>query len=94
MIDDNQIGFHIGDEVLYYDPHYVYFGGGGILCRVMDLEVTDSQGVYYRIMDADPAPPVPPGIHLVDSEHLLPIPPIHSNTTLPTLQKGKDVTAL
>jgi SAGA-associated factor 29 len=48
----------------------------------------------YEIIDADPDPPTPSVPYRASVNHLIPIPPISSNATLPDLNKGKNVLAL
>ncbi|KAF7674711.1 hypothetical protein GT037_007471 [Alternaria burnsii] len=69
------------------------FEGEGILCRVTSV-IGEGKQRRYEIIDADPDPPTPSVPYRASVNHLIPIPPPSSNTTLPDLSKGKNVLAL
>jgi SAGA-associated factor 29 len=69
------------------------FEGEGILCRVTNV-IGEGKQRRYEIIDADPDPPTPSQPYRASVNHLVPIPPPSSNTTLPDLSKGKNVLAL
>ncbi|KAF2024612.1 hypothetical protein EK21DRAFT_78341 [Setomelanomma holmii] len=81
-------------EVLYRDPKKrANAEGEGILCRVTSV-IGEGKQRRYEIIDADPDPPTPSMPYRASVNHLVPIPPPSSNTTLPDLGKGKNVLAL
>jgi hypothetical protein len=81
-------------EVLYRDPKKrTNTEGEGILCRVTTV-IGEGKQRRYEIIDADPDPPTPSMPYRASVNHLVPIPPPSSNTTLPDLGKGKNVLAL
>ncbi|KAH3913478.1 hypothetical protein HBI56_083020 [Parastagonospora nodorum] len=81
-------------EVLYRDPKKrTNTEGEGILCRVTSV-IGEGKQRRYEIIDADPDPPTPSVPYRASVNHLVPIPPPSSNTTLPDLNKGKNVLAL
>jgi SAGA-associated factor 29 len=81
-------------EVLYRDPKKrTNTEGEGILCRVTSV-IGEGKQRRYEIIDADPDPPTPSIPYRASVNHLVPIPPPSSNTTLPDLHKGKNVLAL
>lgn len=81
-------------EVLYRDPKKrTNTEGEGILCRVTSV-IGEGKQRRYEIIDADPEPPTPSLPYRASVNHLVPIPPPSSNTTLPDLHKGKNVLAL
>ena len=67
--------------------------GEGILCRVTSV-IGEGKQRRYEIIDADPDPPTPSIPYRASVNHLVPIPQPSSNTTLPDLNKGKNVLAL
>lgn len=69
------------------------FEGEGILCRVTSV-IGEGKQRRYEIIDADPDPPTPSMPYRASVNHLIPIPPPSSNTTLPDLNKGRNVLAL
>ncbi|KAH9867095.1 hypothetical protein IAQ61_007687 [Plenodomus lingam] len=69
------------------------FEGEGILCRVTSV-IGEGKQRRYEIIDADPDPPTPSVPYRASVNHLIPIPPPSTNTTLPDLHKGKNVLAL
>ncbi|KAH9866113.1 hypothetical protein J1614_008677 [Plenodomus biglobosus] len=69
------------------------FEGEGILCRVTSV-IGEGKQRRYEIIDADPDPPTPSVPYRASVNHLIPIPPPSTNTTLPDLPKGKNVLAL
>ena len=69
------------------------FEGEGILCRVTSV-IGEGKQRRYEIIDADPDPPTPSVPYRASVNHLIPIPPPSSNTTLRDLSKGKNVLAL
>ncbi|KAL5119658.1 hypothetical protein ACEQ8H_002504 [Pleosporales sp. CAS-2024a] len=82
-------------EVLYRDPkkRANNIDGEGILCRVTSV-IGEGKQRRYEIIDADPDPPTPHVPYRASVNHLVPIPPPATNTTLPDLNKGKNVLAL
>ncbi|CBX98691.1 predicted protein [Plenodomus lingam JN3] len=65
------------------------FEGEGILCRVTSV-IGEGKQRRYEIIDADPDPPTPSVPYRASVNHLIPIPPPSTNTTLPDLHKGKN----
>jgi SAGA-associated factor 29 len=81
-------------EVLYRDPKKrTNTEGEGILCRVTSV-IGEGKQRRYEIIDADPDPPTPSIPYRASVNHLVPIPSPTANTTLPDLNKGKNVLAL
>lgn len=69
------------------------FEGEGILCRVTSV-IGEGKQRRYEIIDADPDPPTPCVPYRASVNHLIPITPPSTNTTLPDLNKGRNVLAL
>ncbi|CAO2651954.1 Nn.00g002370.m01.CDS01 [Neocucurbitaria sp. VM-36] len=69
------------------------YEGEGILCRVTSV-IGEGKQRRYEIIDADPDPPTPSMPYRASVNHLIPIPPLASNMTLPDLPKGRNVLAL
>ncbi|KAF1849351.1 uncharacterized protein K460DRAFT_354208 [Cucurbitaria berberidis CBS 394.84] len=69
------------------------YEGEGILCRVTSV-IGEGKQRRYEIIDADPDPPTPSMPYRASVNHLIPIPPLTSNLTLPDLPKGRNVLAL
>ncbi|KAH7385937.1 SGF29 tudor-like domain-containing protein [Pyrenochaeta sp. MPI-SDFR-AT-0127] len=69
------------------------YEGEGILCRVTSV-IGEGKQRRYEIIDADPDPPTPSVPYRASVNHLIPIPPLSSNLTLPDLPKGRNVLAL
>ncbi|KAF2014911.1 hypothetical protein BU24DRAFT_423822, partial [Aaosphaeria arxii CBS 175.79] len=95
--DDNFKGekhrLSVGTEVLYRNNKSRSLEGEGILCRVTSV-IGEGKQRRYEIIDADPDPPTPAQPYRASVNHLVAIPPISANVTLPDLGVGKQVLAL
>lgn len=83
----------VNTEVLYRNNKNRSLEGEGILCRVTSV-IGEGKQRRYEIIDADPDPPTPAQPYRASVNHLVAIPPLVSNTTLPDLKIGRQVLAL
>lgn len=83
----------VGTEVVYRNNKSRSVEGEGILCRVTSV-IGEGKQRRYEIIDSDPDPPVPAQPYRASVNHLVAIPPLSSNSTLPDLKIGRQVLAL
>ncbi|OCK84366.1 hypothetical protein K432DRAFT_289125 [Lepidopterella palustris CBS 459.81] len=82
----------VDTEVLYRNKAKAA-EGEGILCRVTSV-IGEGKQRRYEIIDSDPDPPTPAQPYRASVNHLVAIPPITANSTLPDLPAKRHVLAL